>query len=354
VAKIGRHIVNLVDEASQKSQEATTPSLKLASNVIKLDLSRLDREIMFSCRLINRGEGRALNVIVEPDFSRLPLEIKILEPKGFFEVAGDSEQILTFGVVLRGSLDSLSIPLKWKCTTLAGRNHVDEDILKIDQQNVQPDWDSLMEDPPYTINPIKNLDDLFGRDDLLKQLLINTSAGTSTFLWGQKRVGKTSVLQVLASELQKKGNFACIVLRMGELAALHEGQIAHTIAERLHKKASMFDSKVPGEQEFGAGISKLVPFVENLVNTCPEMKFVVIIDEFDDLDSAFYTGQRGKLFVKALRSLSEIGLTFFFVGSERMDKIYTRPKISVIMESGCRSIARSTINANRINFVIST
>ncbi|MBW1728527.1 MAG: hypothetical protein JRI94_03410 [Deltaproteobacteria bacterium] len=30
------------------------------------------------------------------------------------------------------------------------------------------------------------------------------------------------------------------------------------------------------------------------------------------------------------------------------------PKISVIMESGCRSIARSTINANRINFVIST
>ena len=59
------------------------------------------------------------------------------------------------------------------------------------------------------------------------------------------------------------------------------------------------------------------------------MKFVVIIDEFDDLEASFYTGQRGKLFVKALRSLSEIGLTFFFVGSERMDTIYTKHAVDL-------------------------
>jgi hypothetical protein len=53
-------------------------------------------------------------------------------------------------------------------------------------------------------------------------------------------------------------------------------------------------------------------------------KLALVIDEFDDLDSAFYTGERGKQFVKALRSLSEEGLTFFFVGSERMDAIYRR------------------------------
>lgn len=329
VSKIGRHIVNLVDEGSLKSQQITTPSLKLASNVFKLDLSRLDRELTFSCRLINHGEGRALDVNMVPKLSGLPIEINILEPKGLFEVSGNSEQILIFGVIFKDTLDYASIPLRWNCITLAGHTHVDEDMLKIDQQNVQPDWDRLMEDPPYTINPIKKIDGLFGRDTILKHLLINTSAGTSTFLWGQKRVGKTSILQVLASELQKKGNLVCVVLRMGELAALHEGQIAHIIAERLRERASASDSKVPGEQEFGAGMSKLVPFVENLVRTCPEIKFVVIIDEFDDLDPAFYTGQRGKLFVKALRSLSEIGLTFFFVGSERMDKIYTKHAVDL-------------------------
>lgn len=329
VAKVARHIVKLVDEATSKSQQATTPSLKLAINVFKLDLSILDREMTFSCRLVNKGEGRALNVAFEIDLSGLPFDIKILEPRGGFDIAGDSEQILTFEVILMSLLDSISIPIKWKCTTLAGHSHVDDDLLKIEQQNVQPDWDSLMKEPPYKINPIKNLKDLFGRDAILKELMLHAYAGTSTFLWGQKRVGKTSVLQVLASELEKKGNFACIVLRMGELAALHEGQMAHTIAARLHAKVAIPGLVVPNEQEFGAGMSRLVPFVESLIHACSEVKCVVIIDEFDDLDPAFYTGQRGKLFVKALRSLSEIGLTFFFVGSERMNSIYTKHAVDL-------------------------
>jgi len=329
VARIGRHILKLVDEATLKSEEAITPSLELASDVIKIDLSILDREMTFSCRLLNKGEGRASDITLETDLSRLPLDIKILQPRGDFDVAGGSKQILTFEVILRSPLNTIRIPLKWKCQTLTGRSHVDEDLLIIEQQNVQPDWDNLMRHPPYTINPIKNLEELFGRDAILNQLMLHASAGTSTFLWGQKRVGKTSVLQVLAGELEKKGNFACIMFRMGQLAALHEGQIAHTIAERLYEKASRPDIIVPSEQKFGAGMSRLVPFVENLIHICHEMKFVIIIDEFDDLDPAFHTGQRGKLFVKALRSLSEIGLTFFFVGSERMDTIYTKHAVDL-------------------------
>jgi energy-coupling factor transporter ATP-binding protein EcfA2 len=328
VAKIGRHIVKLVGEATLKSEEATTPFLILASDVFKLDLSVLDREMSFSCRFLNKGEGRASNVTFEPDLSKLPLDIKILLPRGAFDVAGRSEQIITFEVILRSSLDKVNIPFKWKCRTLAGRSHVDEDLLRIEQQNVQPDWDSLMKDPPYKINPINNLKELFGRDAILSDLMLHSSAGTSTFLWGQKRVGKTSILQVLAKELEKERNFACVLLRMGELAAFHEGQLAHTIAKRLSEKVSNTDI-VSSEQEFGAGMSRLIPFMESLVRTSPEIKFIVIIDEFDDLDQAFYTGQRGKLFVKALRSLSEIGLTFFFVGSERMDTIYTKHAVDL-------------------------
>ncbi len=329
VAQIARHVVQLVDEASRKTEAAITPSLKLATNEFKLDLSRLNREITFSCRLVNSGEGHALKVTVEPDLAGLPIELKILEPKAAFDMATESEQILTFAVIFRSHAPLLDIPLEWKCTTLTGRGHVDADSIMIHQQRVQPDWDSLMQDPPYSINPIKNRENLFGRDTVLKKLLLHAYGGTSTFLWGQKRVGKTSVLQVLASELEKKETSACVVLRMGELAALHEGQIAYTIAERLHQKIGKLDINIPTEQEFGAGLSKLIPFFENMVHECPDAKFIVIIDEFDDIDPAFYTGQRGKLFVKALRSLSEIGLTFFFVGSERMGSIYTKHAVDL-------------------------
>ena len=59
-ARIARHVLKLLDEATSRSEAATTPSLKLVSTIIKLDLSRINREMTFSSRLVNRGEGRAL------------------------------------------------------------------------------------------------------------------------------------------------------------------------------------------------------------------------------------------------------------------------------------------------------
>ena len=329
VARIAQHIVKLVDEGSRQSEAATTPSLKLASSIFKLDLFKCGREMTFSCRLMNHGEGRASKVTVEPDISGLPLELRILEPKGPFEIGGGSEQIVTFGVILKEQQYSLNIPLMWKCETLTGRSHTNIDRLTIEQQYVQPDWNRLLQNPPYIINPIKKPEDLYGRNAILNRLLFHALSGTSTFLWGQKRVGKTSVIQVLASMLQKRDDFVCVVLRMGELGPLHEGQIAHIIAERLCVRVPQLSIPVPSEQKFGAGLGGLVPFIEDLVRALPESKFVVIIDEFDDLNLAFYTGQRGKLFVKALRSLSEIGLTFFFVGSERMSTIYRSHEVDL-------------------------
>jgi hypothetical protein len=329
IARIAQHVLKLVDEGSRRSELATTPSLKLVSSIVKLDLSRLGREMTFSCRLINQGEGRASKVTMDPDLSGLPIEMRVLEPKGHFEMDGLSEQLVTFGVIIREERNYLAFPISWKCETLAGRTHTDTDRLTIERQIGQPNWDRLFEDPPYSVNPIKKRENLFGRDEVLNRLLLHASSGTSTFLWGQKRVGKTSILQVLASLLQKKNNFVCVVFRMGELGPLHEGQIGHKIAERLCAQIPELKMPVPTEQSFGAGLGRLIPFFEDIIRRLPEWKFVVIIDEFDDLDPAFYTGERGRLFVKALRSLSEIGLTFFFVGSERMNTIFKRHEIDL-------------------------
>ena len=128
------------------------------------------------------------------------------------------------------------------------------------------------------------------------------------------------MLQVLAGNLRQRADVACIVLRMGELASLHEGQLGHRVATRL-VEIQESERDVPAEDEFGAGLGRLVPFVEALARDSGR-KMLVIIDEFDDLNPAFYLGERGKQFVKALRSLSEVGLTFMFVGSERMNSIY--------------------------------
>jgi hypothetical protein len=151
VAPLARHMVELVDRESRRSEISTTPLLKLASNVFKLDLTRCDRETSFSCRIVNSGQGKASKVVVELGNTGIPAELKILDPSGPFEIGGESEQIIIFGLTLKEPRDFLSLPLTWRCSTLTGRDHINTDTLVIEQQHMQTDWDILLENPPYTL-----------------------------------------------------------------------------------------------------------------------------------------------------------------------------------------------------------
>jgi hypothetical protein len=258
---VAKHIAELVDEESNQSEAATTPALKLATSVIKLDLSKVDREMKFSCRLTNRGRGLARDVEVTPELDGTPVDLKLVNPSTPFEVGGESDQIVTFALKLKEPCEFVTLSLRWHSTTLRGKHHIDKDTLTVSQQRTQPDWDRLRLDPPYLLNAVKTRDRLFGRDAILNHLVINASAGTSTFIWGAKRVGKTFVVQVLERELRNTRGFVTVYLRMGELAALHEGQIAYTIADRLTQRLNAQHIVLPQEGAFGAGLSRLIPFI---------------------------------------------------------------------------------------------
>jgi hypothetical protein len=322
VLPVCKKVVELVDEALAASTAATAPALMLIHDVFKLDLTKTNTELCLSSRLINRGEGRATEITLRHEVDSRVATLELVDPRKPFDLSPDSEQQVTIAVTLDRPADTLGLHLYWDSQTLAAERHTDEQALQITPQQRVPDWNRLLLNPPYTLNPIKQRDRLFGRDSVLKTLEFNAAAQNSTFLWGQKRVGKTSVLQVLASELREREGFVCTVLRMGEIKSLHEGQLAHRIAERLIAELGKPAPTVPPEDTFGAGLAGLIPFAETLLREHPAFHFVLIIDEFDDIDPGFYTGERGKAFVKALRSLSEMGLVFFFVGSERMKTIY--------------------------------
>lgn len=320
------HLVTLVEDATSRGEIALAPSLALRNPQTKADLRSAGTDVFLSFSLLNQGKGYARDVYLRrsTDEDDGPGHtLVVYEPTGPFAVPPGGEQLVRLRLSLAEPCSELRIPVQWGCVTGSGRQVVAKDELEITQQVTEPDWDALLSDPPYTLNPIKRADRLYGRGSILQNLLLNAMAGTSTFVWGQKRIGKTSLLQVFAANLSNRPDTTCILLRMGELTSLHEGQLAHRIAQRLVEKVGV-KIDVPDEADFGAGISLLVPFVERLSDKLKQRKFVVIIDEFDDLDPAFYTGERGRQFMKGLRSASEAGLTFFFVGSERMDAIFER------------------------------
>ncbi|MGA2985473.1 MAG: ATP-binding protein [Terriglobia bacterium] len=322
VRPLAEHVVTLTDEASRAFKLAAAPALKLATDEFKVDLSRVDTSLTLSARLVNEGSGDARKIRFSG--SNGPVSMRIISPRDAFDIAGRGEGLIGLEFSINKHIPSLIVPIEWHCFDITGEMHKFPGTIRLEQQRGQPNWDTLLDDPPYSVNPIRARDRLFGREAHLTELLLNSAGGTSTFVWGQKRVGKTSLLQVLGGELLKRSKFACVYLRMGELLSMHEGQIAHAIATRLLAILPDHPIPLPSEGDFGASLGRLVPFIENLSRALPGWRLVAIIDEFDDLDPAFYTGERGRIFVKALRSLSEIGLTFFFAGSERMNVIYAK------------------------------
>jgi hypothetical protein len=324
VKPIAAHLMVLTEEASRSCNVALKPSIRLSTNIFKSDLSRESSHSIVSARIINEGVGNATRVRLDPTITG----VKVVSPREAFELPAGTDRIIELECEIQEETGSFT-PIAWLCTDVSGQRYAFDDELRLEQQRAQPDWSALRDYPPYSVNPIKTRARLFGREAQLDRLLLRAAAGTSTFVWGQKRVGKTSLLQVIQEEISNKIKFTCVFLRMGELIAMHEGQLARTIATRLTAAVRPCDIAIPTEAEFGAGLGRLIPVIEALTEARKGWRFVVIIDEFDDLDPAFYTGERGRLFVKALRSLSEIGLVFFFAGTERMNVIYAKHSLEL-------------------------
>ncbi|MCB9694331.1 MAG: ATP-binding protein [Alphaproteobacteria bacterium] len=322
--EVVRPVCEVTSRLAQEGREmcSVLPRLHLTRSTTRLDLLRVGVEHQVPMRLENTGDGDAREISLRVRPATAGVEVQVLEPRRSFDLLAKESILVTLGIRLETPVAALDLELTWSSSTISGSEHRDDDRLRVEQQNVQPDWEALANDPPYPVNAIRRREDLFGRDAILQQLGMNAARGTSTFLWGQKRVGKTSVVQVLRADLAPRSGYLPVLFRMGELGALHEGQMAERIASRI--AGELEDVDPPRDGAFGAGLGDLIPWVETVLRAERKLRPVVIIDEFDDLDRSFYVGERGRQFMKALRSLSEVGITFFFVGSEKMGAIFER------------------------------
>ena len=202
-------------------------------------------------------------------------------------------------------------------------------------QNADVPWDDLEKIKPYTIQEIDEPKKLYGRDQILRELEHNILSEKieSYKLWGQKRVGKSSIVKTLRTLFSEYEKIIVVWRPIAGLKNIDPVLTLNTLGESLCseifeelerkftdpvKRENLKSIEVP---EFNGSLLPLELYIKKLRRLDNQLKFVFIVDEFDRINDEFFVpGNIGDTFSlnvgKGLNSLSYVG--FILVGSENM------------------------------------
>jgi tetratricopeptide (TPR) repeat protein len=167
---------------------------------------------------------------------------------------------------------------------------------------------------PYIAgDPVGNSPAFVGREDVLREVLkvLRSPSQNAITLYGQRRIGKTSMLQYLQANLPREGNFRAVYFDLQDKAAWPLPRLlfdlARTVADRLGLPAPALDQ--------GSTAPFRAWLLETLAGLPAETSVALLFDEFDVLTDP-QGGQAAAEFFPYLRgliSLDPARLKFVFV-----------------------------------------
>jgi hypothetical protein len=190
---------------------------------------------------------------------------------------------------------------------------------------VHIDWEALEGSEPFAPYPVELKSELVGRDSELASLEIAFARRplANLYVTGQRRVGKTSLIRVLQSQLrqgQSSVHIATVeageVLDGGNRSTI--GSLGRKLAQRLIQSVDLqSEISVP---DFEDSLAPLTEVVEQIFEWDSSLNVLFVIDEFDELPQESYRrdGPGDALFVP-MRSLAQRpNVGWLLVGGEKM------------------------------------
>lgn len=316
----------LFEEVFAENPFARPASLEVEWSSKKYKLYEKGAQLELALRVRNEGPGYAegVRVSVEADESVLDLRGASIS-LGSIPPGQVRPVVIPATVLSPCESEVLSLLVTWK--DFDGSDQTLEDIQEAQSQNPDIAWEDLENADPYSLEPVETADDLVGRKELLARLRVITSSKSlgSAIIRGQKRVGKTSIAKVIASELQASGNTVAY-LEAGDFVNPDPDVTVRRLGEKLCS-AIQRDNRVAGSlamPDFEQyGLSALTDFLDDLHAIQPDVKVTLVVDEFDQLPSELYSrNPQGDSFFASLRSVSNRKFaSFLLVGGEKMKRI---------------------------------
>ncbi|OBQ14554.1 MAG: hypothetical protein AN482_01590 [Anabaena sp. LE011-02] len=303
--------------------------LEISSHEKKYPFSRIKEKFNLNLIIKNSGCGQAFSVNL--NVIELSHNIRVYKKEFYLGNLSSMSKIdieIPCEVITSDTKADLLGELIWN--NFDNSNCTKEFEIELVGQNSNINWESLNLEEPYSLEPVETEDDLVGRKDVLDQLIRSANSKNSvgsSYIYGQKRVGKTSIAKTLTSRLSKlnNNNYLVIYLEGGEYSSPNATETIENLGRKICKKIQKSDIRLSHLEipEFKGALSRLSDFLEEVLTIIPEYKILFILDEFDELplDTYKYTpvGQSFFLTLRAISSKPNFG--FLLVGGEKMEFI---------------------------------
>jgi hypothetical protein len=323
---LAEKLLNLLKEHFEKSPFSKPAELSIESLKNKYPLYILEKEINLDFKLKNNSSGYAFDVQIKVDATiqvNKPIHyVSQINPESFLilqvpcKVDKPEEKVL------------VSIEVSWNNFDKTSKIKQFEFILECQRRDI--DWEKLSKEQPYSLEPVTEEDKFVGRAEILNKLesLVTAKDGVgSAFIYGQRRVGKTSIVKILKKRLEKNyPNFIAIYLDGGEYIHPDPKVTIENLGKTIIRKFKDIDKFAGIDSstiKFEGALSPLSEFLDSVNKIAPEVKILFILDEFDELPIELYKrGPLGDAFFLTIRSISgKPSFGFILVGGEKMEYI---------------------------------
>ena len=307
---IGGRLTDLLNDHFRESPYSKPAQLKAERPQKKFPLHEVGREIRIPIRVRNSGPGYARSVELRCEADD-PLKGERISgvyignlPPGVAEV----EIPVSVAEASEHSVDVLT-DISWE--NFDGSMQSWEGFLDIEPQRADIDWDSLENEDPYSLEAVSTEEDLIGREEVLGQL-VSQVAGERVgafYIYGQRRVGTTSVALTLKSRLEERDDHEMVVvyLEVGDFIHPNPQATITALGESICDEIKRLDPRFAGlsSPAFDGALSPITRFLSEALKIAPKCKFLFVLDEFDKLPEELYRHTpEGNAFFLTLRSLS--------------------------------------------------
>ncbi len=313
-------------ESDFNNIDAIKPAnIKISGTDRKYPLHIPNKKIQWKFIIENKGPGYAFDVnlkILDQEGVTIPNsvinigQLELEKSERYIDAIVESEAGNSFAII--GDVS-------WK--NFDDSSGKTDFLLEISGQRTNLNWGKLKDLKPYSLEAVQTEEELVGRKEVIQRLYAKLSSEPleSSIIWGQKRVGKTSIANSLRTILEKRENYSIIYIAVGDLDKTSPEKFIQGLGTKV-VNSILFSHPELGKiarPSFDAALSPLLEYFIRIKENNDDLRFVVIIDEFDEIprDLYYYTPVGDTFFhnIRSISSESQIG--FVFVGGENIQTI---------------------------------